>query len=206
MHARSRTQPPSKPSTAIAPLQGSRSRRVGPPRPTLLQHLEREIAAQGAGFSLGLWLAGLCDEELQQIETAAHRHRGNIFSFISDPLKVALIASRIQDAEGIVRVGDDNMPTQALFAQSIVLETLVQAERMARQGLLAIQGELSMRQDAQPTIVATQEGRALGVTVPDLAAAHAWRWPSLLHQIKAVDTAEADSRPVCPACGQPVPA
>lgn len=180
---------------------------IGPPCPTLLQRLDQEIAASGeGGFSLGRWLAGLSGNELQQIEDAARRYRGDIFSFVcADPLKVAAMALSIQAAEGISCFDDGNCPTQALFSQNIVLETLVQAERLSRQGLLVIDGELSMREDAQAAFVLTAEGKAQGVALPDLAAAHAWRKPS--------DTAwnlfedvQAPSKPVCATCGQAVPA
>lgn len=179
---------------------------IGPPRPTLLQQLERQIAAQPGRFSAGAWLAGLTDDELQQVEAAAHRHRGNILSFLfEDPLKVSLIASCIQDAEGVARVNHDNFPPQAQWTQNLVLKTLVQAVRMARQGLLVIQGEPSMREDAQPTFVLTAAGLARGATLPDLAAAHAWRTPT---QVAWDSLAEEFAKPraACPTCGRSVPA
>lgn len=176
---------------------------VGPPRPSLLQRLDQEIAASGeGGFSLGRWLASLNDDELRQIEDAARRYRGDIFSFVcADPLKVAAMALSIQAAEGISCFDNGNCPTQALFTQNIVLETLAQAERLSRQGVLVIEGELSMREDAQAVFVLTDGGRAQGVALPDLAVAHAWRKPS--------DTAWnlfEDAQAVCATCGQAVPA
>jgi hypothetical protein len=192
-------------TTASKSLARARSPKklVGPPRPSLLQRLDQEIAASGeGGFSLGRWLAGLDDDELQKIEEAARRYRGDIFSFVcADPLKVAAMALSIQAAEGVSCFDDGNCPTEALFNQSIVLETLVQAERLSRQGLLVIDGELSMREDAQPVLVLTADGRAQGVALPDLAVAHAWRKPS--------DTAwnlfeDAQAKAVCTACGQTV--
>jgi hypothetical protein len=152
--------------------------------------------------SLRRWLAGLTDDELQQIEDAAHRHRGDVFSFVfADPVKVAAIASLIQDAEGVVRVDDEKFPTQALLAQNSVLEALIQAERLRRQGLLVIEGELSMREDTQAVFTLTAEGRAHGTALPDLAAAHAWRKPSQLAR-DAFDEAPAKPKAVCAACGQ----
>lgn len=195
--------------TATKPHSRSRSSQKSTRRrrSTLLQRLDQEIAASSAGrFSLGRWLAGLTAAELQQIEDAARRHRGDIFCFLfADPLKVASIASRIQDAEGVTRIDGDNFPTQALFAQNSVLETLVQAERLARHGLLVIDGELSMRDDAQAGFALTAKGRAQGVTLPDLAAAHAWRTPA---QVAWASFEEARAKPkaVCAACGQTVPA
>lgn len=196
-------------ATAIkSPARARSSRKLaGPPRPTLLQRLDQEIASSGEGrFSLGRWLADLNGDELQQVEDAARRHRGDVFSFVcADPLKVAAMALSIQAAEGISCFDDGNCPTQALFNQSIVLETLVQAERLSRQGLLVIGGELSMREDAQPVFALTAEGKAQGVALPDLAAAHAWQKS---REIDWNPFEEAQSKPkaVCATCGQAVPA
>ena len=181
---------------------------IGPPRPTLLQRVEQQIAADGGGrFSLGRWLAGLTDDELQQIEHAAHRHRGNILSCIyADPiLKVSSIASRIQDAEGVARTDADHSPTRAWSVQNVVLETLVRAERMVRQGLLVIQGEPSMREDTQPAFVLTPAGETQGAALPDLAAAHAWRAPYEIVWDTLIERA-SKPRTTCPTCGQSVPA
>lgn len=194
--------------TAKSPARSRPSRKSNARcRPPLLQRLEQEIAASGDGrFSLGCWLAGLADDELQQIEVAARHHRGEIFSFLfADPQKVAAIASRIQDAEGVTHIDDDKLPTPALLAQNIVLETLVQAERLSRQGLLVIEGELSMREDSQAVFSLTTEGQAQGVALPDLAAAHAWRTPAQLAW-GAFEEARAKPKAVCAACGQTVPA
>jgi hypothetical protein len=179
---------------------------VGPPRPTLLQRLDQEIASSSeGGFSLGRWLAGLNGDELQQIEDAARRYRGDIFSFVcADPLKVAAMALSIQAAEGISCFDDGNCPTQALFNQNIVLETLVQAERLSRQGLLVIGGELSMREDAQAVFVLTAEGRAQGVALPDLAAAHDWHSSRDMAWNPFEETL-SKPKAVCATCGQAVP-
>lgn len=196
-------------ATATKPLSRSRSseKSSGRRRSTLLQRLDQEIAASSPSrFLLGRWLAGLTAAELRQIEDAARRHRGEIFSFLfADPLKVASIASRIQDAEGVACVDGDNFPTQALFAQSIVLETLVQAERLRRNGLLTIEGELSMREDVQALFALTAEGKVQGVALPDLAAAHAWRTPAQVAW-DSFEEARAQPKAVCAPCGQTVPA
>jgi hypothetical protein len=177
-----------------------------PPAPKLYERMKGHAAmtqASGQPFMLGEWLSTLPIAELRDIEAAAIKFRDKPFSGIAsdaDPLKVSILAGAAANTE---EPPSGELDIQALFAQIIVLETLVRAELMQRDGLITIQGPLTTRKTAMPAFHLTDKGMAQACELPDLAAAHAYRRKSLYDE-RPKDLLHAPSSRdhVCPTCGR----
>jgi hypothetical protein len=176
-----------------------------PPSPKLYERMKEHAArtqANGQVFMLGEWLATLTAVELCDIEAAAIEFRDKPFAGIAsgdDPLKVSILAGVAANTEEPPSGEPD---IQALFAQTIVLETLVRAELMQRDGLITIQGPLTTRKTAMPAFHLTDKGRAQACELPDLAAAHAYRPTNPYEERLDLLHTPSSGDHVCPTCGR----